>query len=110
MLRQPYEIRQRTSLRYGSFDASDVLYLLIPDRFANGNTANDNGLGMKDPAIGRHEPYGRHGGDLAGMDSHLDYLSSLGITAIWSTPVLTNDMPQGSYHGYAITDFYHVDR
>ena len=109
VLRQPYEIRQRTSLRYGSFDASDVLYLLIPDRFANGNTANDNGLGMKDPAIGRHEPYGRHGGDLAGMDSHLDYLSSLGITAIWSTPVLTNDMPQGSYHGYAITDFYHVD-
>ena len=108
-LRQPYEIRPRTPLRLGSFDASDVLYLLIPDRFANGNTTNDDGLGMKDRTLGRHEPYGRHGGDLAGMDSHLAYLHDLGITAIWSTPILTNDMPEGSYHGYAITDYYQVD-
>lgn len=107
--RIPYELCQRTRQWQGSFDASDVLYLLMPDRFANGDTSNDNGLGLKDPLVTRDEPFGRHGGDLAGIDQHLDYLQDLGITAIWPTPVQINDMPDGSYHGYAITNYYEVD-
>lgn len=108
-LRQPYELLPRTNLWKQSFDASDVVYLLMPDRFANGNTANDGGMGLKDSVIGRNEPYGRHGGDIAGMSQQLDYLADLGITAIWTTPILVNDMPAGSYHGYAITDYYQID-
>lgn len=108
-VRQPYELLPRTHKWQGGFDASDVVYLLMPDRFANGSTANDGGMGMKDPLLGRQEPFGRHGGDIAGMNDHLDYLSDLGVTAIWTTPILTNDMPGGSYHGYAITDYYEVD-
>ncbi len=104
-----YELLPRTRQWQGSFDASDVVYLLMPDRFANGNTSNDNGMGLKDSLLTRNEPFGRHGGDLAGLDSRLDYLSDLGITAIWTTPILTNDMPGGSYHGYAITNYYEID-
>lgn len=108
-LNVPYELCRRDRKWRGSFDASDVLYLLMPDRFANGDASNDNGMGMKDTKITRDEPFGRHGGDLAGMEQHLDYLQDLGITAIWPTPIQVNDMQDGSYHGYAITDYYEVD-
>ena len=107
--RLTYELRQRDNqLRAQGFDASDVLYLLMPDRFVNGSNANDVVKGLKEQTCGP-EPDARHGGDLAGMTAALDYLSDLGITAIWPTPLLVNDMPSHSYHGYAITDFYQVD-
>ncbi|MDR0412347.1 MAG: glycoside hydrolase family 13 protein [Dysgonamonadaceae bacterium] len=89
------------------FDSSDVLYLIMPDRFANGDAANDLWDGV---AIDRNDPFARHGGDLAGIDQHLDYLRDLGVTTVWLNPVLENKMPEGSYHGYAITDFYKVDQ
>jgi glycosidase len=107
-----YELKSRTvdpATRFG-FDRSDVLYLMMPDRFANGNPANDN-LVMKNCTVptDRANPNGRHGGDLAGIAQHLDYIADLGVTAIWLNPVLENDMPGGSYHGYATTDYYKVD-
>lgn len=108
-LKVPYELCERTMKWNGSFDASDVLYLLMPDRFANGDTSNDNGMGLQDKQLKRDQPFGRHGGDLAGIDQHLDYLQDLGITAIWPTPIQTNDMHGGTYHGYAITNYYEID-
>jgi glycosidase len=88
------------------FDASDVLYLITPDRFANANPANDN---LDDVVVNRENPNSRHGGDLEGIARHLDYLKELGITTIWLNPVQENRMRGGSYHGYAITDFYKMD-
>lgn len=105
----PYELCGRTREWKGSFDASDVLYLLMPDRFANGDTSNDNGMGLQDKRVSRDEPFGRHGGDIAGIEQHLDYLQDLGVTAIWPTPIQINDMPEGTYHGYAITNYYEID-
>lgn len=107
-----YELKAREiepASRIG-FDRSDVLYLMMPDRFANGNPANDN-LAMRYCTVqtDRNEPNSRHGGDLAGIAQHLDYIADLGVTAIWLNPVLENDMPGGSYHGYASTDYYKVD-
>lgn len=96
------------------FTNADVLYLLMPDRFANGNTKNDVVKGMRDQVCDRSKPSLRHGGDLAGIEQHLDYFGRLGVTALWFTPILENDWPndQGvnsSYHGYATTDYYKVD-
>lgn len=91
------------------FDASDALYLLMPDRFANGNPDNDQIAGMAPYTVNRNDPNARHGGDLAGIEKHLDYFSNLGVTALWFTPVLENSMTGGSYHGYATTDYYRVD-
>ena len=91
------------------FDGSDVLYLITPDRFANGIPANDNVPGMKEKANRSFEG-GRHGGDIKGIIDHLDYIADMGFTAIWVNPVLENDMPEYSYHGYATTDFYKVDQ
>lgn len=107
--RIPYELKSRnTAVRAQGFDASDVLYLLMPDRFANGNPQNDVVKGLRE-ATSSQAPDARHGGDLAGMTAALDYLGDLGITAVWPTPLLINDMPATSYHGYAITDYYQVD-
>lgn len=106
-----YEIKARDKKpceRMG-FDASDALYLLMPDRFANGNPDNDQIAGMSSYKVNRNEPNARHGGDLAGIEKHLDYFIDLGVTALWFTPVLENDMEGGSYHGYATTDYYNVD-
>ena len=105
-----FELLQRSSgsaSRKG-FDASDVIYLITPDRFANGNPTNDVMPGMKD-LPNRTDKNGRHGGDLQGIGNHLDYISSLGFTAVWLNPVLENNMTQVSYHGYSTTDFYKVD-
>lgn len=96
------------------FDISDVLYMLMPDRFANGNPKNDVIKGMEDQLCDRNEPSLRHGGDLEGLRQHLDYFTDLGVTALWLTPVLENDRPAdggkySTYHGYATTDYYRVD-
>ncbi len=105
-----YELKKRNSRlgTHAGFDASDVIYLLMPDRFANGDTTNDNVAGMLEKA-NRPDPNGRHGGDIKGIEEHLDYLKQLGVTAVWINPLLENNMPAYSYHGYAMTDFYKVD-
>ena len=108
-----YELKKRNHDRVYAqgFDASDVIYLMMPDRFANGNLQNDNIAGMLEGAD-RSDPNARQGGDLQGVIDHLDYIKNLGMTAIWFTPTFENDMPPsyGAYHGYAATDMYRVDR
>lgn len=108
----PYELKER--IRKGTdiegFTSSDVLYLIMPDRFANGNPNNDVIPGMLENKVDRNEQFGRHGGDFKGISEHLDYISDLGVTAIWLNPTQENDMKDGSYHGYAITDYYQIDR
>ena len=104
-----YELKQRDGRKFRSFDSSDVVYLLMPDRFANGNKANDVVAGYKESECDPTGKRTRHGGDLAGMEQHLDYLADLGVTAIWTTPILENDMPKESFHGYAITNYYLTD-
>jgi glycosidase len=90
------------------FNSSDVIYLLMPDRFANGDTTNDNVAGMTEQ-LNRSNPGGRHGGDLKGIMNHLDYLNSLGVTGIWLNPFLENNQQRSSYHGYSTTDYYKSD-
>lgn len=87
----------------------DVVYLIFPDRFANGDPSNDNVAGMFEGLL-RDSLWGRHGGDLAGIRNHLDYLQDLGVSTIWLNPELENDQRRTSYHGYAVTDHYRVDR
>lgn len=106
----PYEFKARSensALRKG-FDASDVIYLLMPDRFANGNTANDSMPGLTEKAD-RSTEGGRHGGDIQGIIDHLDYIKELGATAIWSTPMLEDNDAAYSYHTYAQSDVYRID-
>jgi glycosidase len=90
-------------------DASDQMYLITPDRFANGDPKNDRVDGQLEMSLNRKEPYDRHGGDLVGIEKHLDYVQSLGVTAVWINPWLANNQVRASYHGYAITDHYLVD-
>lgn len=90
--------------------SQDFIYLLMPDRFANGDYSSDRLPGYKDQSLNRDSMYHRHGGDLQGVINHLDYLQDLGVTSVWMTPVLENDMPNRTEHGYAITDHYKVDR
>ncbi|AVR98315.1 glycoside hydrolase family 13 protein [Pseudoduganella armeniaca] len=110
-LRQRYELRARApgSAQRQGFGPADVIYQVMPDRFANGDPANDSVAGMADK-VDRVNGGGRHGGDLAGMTAHLDYVAALGFTQIWPTPLVENDMPAFTYHGYAATDFYRIDR
>ena len=89
--------------------SSDFMYLLMPDRFSNGDISNDKIVGLKDQSLNRDSMYHRHGGDLQGVINHLDYLKDLGVTTVWMTPVLLNDMPGRTEHGYAITNHYKVD-
>ncbi len=95
------------------FSNEDVLYMLMPDRFADGNPKNDVVKTMRDKTCDRTAPSLRHGGDLEGIRQHLDYFNELGVTALWFTPVLENDSPNdgknSTYHGYATTDYYKVD-
>ncbi|MBU3698836.1 MAG: hypothetical protein FGM33_02325 [Candidatus Kapabacteria bacterium] len=90
-------------------DPSDVMYLIMVDRFANGDTSNDVVRGMRQSTVDRKDPLGRHGGDLRGVRDRVGYLDTLGVTALWLCPILENDQPRTSYHGYAITDHYRVD-
>ncbi len=105
----PYKLEARQTLKRSAFNASDVLYLLMPDRFASGNSKLNNVPGLKEPKVDLSNPDGRHGGDIAGLRSKLPYLQDLGATAVWPTPMLINDMPSHTYHGYAITDYYQID-
>jgi glycosidase len=105
---QLYE-RGRNAGQQEGFNASDVIYLITPDRFANGDTGNDRVAGLREQKVDRADPEGRHGGDIQGIIDHLDYIRDMGFTAIWPTPMLINDMARTSYHGYAITDHYQVD-
>jgi glycosidase len=108
---ETYELksREKPAEDYVGFDSSDAIYLITPDRFANANPENDSFESLNEQGIDRTDGYARHGGDLQGITEHLDYIDDLGFTAIWPCPVLINDMPNGSYHGYAMTDFYKVD-
>lgn len=115
-IKQQYELKQRMMEggEHKGFSNEDVLYMLMPDRFANGNPHNDVIKGMQDQLCNRNEPSLRHGGDLEGIRQHLDYFTNLGVTALWFTPVLENDRPAdggkfSTYHGYATTDYYKVD-
>ena len=89
--------------------SSDFIYLLMPDRFSNGDTSNDRIPRMRDQSLNRDSIFFRHGGDLQGIINHLDYLQSLGVTALWMTPVIENDMPNRTEHGYAFTNHYKID-
>ncbi len=103
-----YPLLPKPAGQVKGFNTSDVIYLLMPDRFANGDPANDNVKGMLE-TTDRNNPNGRHGGDLKGISDHLDYIKDLGATGIWLNPFLENNQPSFSYHGYSITDLYRVD-
>lgn len=90
-------------------NGNDLIYLVFPDRFSNGDPTNDVNAGMKEQGVDRSALKARHGGDLQGVQNHLDYLSEIGTTALWINPVLENNQPLESYHGYAATDLYKVD-
>ena len=108
--RYPYEIsaRSRDSASRSSFTTADMIYLIMPDRFANGDPSNDSTPDTEEKAD-RAAFFGRHGGDIQGIIDHLDYISELGATAIWCTPLLLDNEPKESYHGYACSDYYHID-
>jgi len=107
---QSYELKQRerNSANRNSFDSSDVIYLIMPDRFANGDPKNDSHKDVIEKA-NRADKGGRHGGDIQGVIDHLDYLDDLGVTALWSTPLLEDNEPVYSYHTYAQSDYYKID-
>lgn len=111
-LQVPYELKSR--MQRGEdvkgFTSEDVLYLIMPDRFANGNPENDVVDEMREKKVDRTDSFARHGGDIQGISNHLDYIADLGVTAIWLNPTQENDMESGSYHGYAITDYYQIDK
>jgi glycosidase len=108
-----YSLRNRNSqdgkTRIKGITSEDFIYLIMPDRFSNGDVSNDRIPGMKDQSLNRDSIYLRHGGDLKGIQNHLDYLQDLGVTALWLNPVIVNDMPDRTEHGYAFTDHYRID-
>lgn len=101
--------RDRSPGRAQGVTDKDLIYLIMPDRFANGDPSNDSYPNMRETGVHRDSMYSRHGGDLQGIMNHLDYLKDLGVTAIWLTPEIENDEPRASYHGYAVTDHYKID-
>lgn len=117
-----FEIKEREKgngvTRIKGVSSEDFIYLIMPDRFCNGDMSNDYFSDMRDVEHDRNNPFDRHGGDLQGVESKLDYLKDLGVTAIWMTPVSENDMTRtqeagttrSTYHGYAITNHYEVDK
>ncbi len=109
----PYELKPRSKqdgiTRIQGVTSKDFIYLLMPDRFSNGDTSNDVVVGTTDETIDRRSLKARHGGDIQGVLNHLDYIQSMGVTAVWMTPVTENNQPFESYHGYAITDYYKID-
>ena len=91
-------------------NSKDFIYFLMPDRFSNGDKSNDKVAGLKDQSLNRDSIFLRHGGDLQGVLNHLDYLEGLGVTSLWMTPVLENDMPNRTEHGYAATNQYAIEK
>jgi neopullulanase len=114
---QPYELKTRNA-KPQEINSKDFVYLIMPDRFSNGDPSNDKFADMADPASDRKNPYLRHGGDIQGITNHLDYFQELGVTTLWLNPVIENNQPQtneggamrSAYHGYGFTDQYNVDR
>lgn len=107
-IRRPYEIAAREKGQRRSFGPEDLVYLIVPDRFADGDPSIDSTRTTTEKA-NRRQPNGRHGGDLQGIIDHLDYIEDLGATAIWCTPLLLDNDRRGSYHGYACADYYRID-
>lgn len=109
-----YELKSRSTqngkTRIKGINFSDFIYLIMPDRFSNGDPSNDKVPGMRDQSLNRDTIFERHGGDLKGVQNKLGYLQDLGVTAIWLNPVIENDMPNRTEHGYAFTDHYKIDR
>jgi glycosidase len=115
-----YELKERNNNKqiHQGVRANDLIYLIMPDRFSNGDTSNDSFGDLRDNSSDRANPYARHGGDFSGLQTKLDYLKDLGVTAIWMTPILENNMPKmqegawtmSGYHGYWITNHYKVDK
>jgi len=105
----PLLVRDHSPGRIQGYDSRDLIYLIMADRFANGNTGNDLNVNLQDKDFNRDSMFFRHGGDLQGVIDHLDYVKDLGATAVWLTPIQENDQPKASYHGYAFTDHYKVD-
>ncbi|HET9056030.1 MAG TPA: alpha-amylase family glycosyl hydrolase [Chitinophagaceae bacterium] len=89
--------------------SADIMYLIMPDRFSNGDPSNDRVPGMLDQSLRRDTVFNRHGGDLQGIYNHLDYLQELGVSALWLNPVIENDRPERTEHGYAFTNHYKID-
>ena len=114
---QPYQLKIRDK-KPQNIDSKDLVYLILPDRFSNGDPSNDKFTDMADPESDRKSPFLRHGGDLLGIQNHLDYFTELGVTTLWLNPVIENNQPQtneggvmrSAYHGYGFTDQYNVDR
>jgi neopullulanase len=112
-----YQLKTRDQ-RPQEINAKDFIYLILPDRFSNGDASNDKFADMADPEANRNSPFLRHGGDLKGIQNHLDYFAELGVTTLWLNPVIENNQPQtdeggamrSAYHGYGFTDQYNVDR
>jgi neopullulanase len=108
-----YELKPRRKGKGREFaqgvTSKDFMYLIMPDRFSNGDESNDKVAGMRDQTLNRDTVFNRHGGDLKGIQNHLDYLEQLGITTLWLNPVVENDMPDRTEHGYAFTNHYKVD-
>ncbi len=107
----PYEIAERRdgSAERKSFTTADFIYLIMPDRFVDADENLDMVPRIME-SVDKEAFFGRHGGDIAGIRGQLDYLADLGVTAIWNTPLLEDNQPRESYHGYACTDYYHIDR
>lgn len=105
-----YELKKRDGgIKAQGINSSDFVYLIMPDRFANGDKSNDVIKGMQETSLNRDSMYKRHGGDIQGIIDHLGYLQQMGVTALWMTPLVTNDQPAASYHGYAATENYRID-
>lgn len=110
VLSHPYALHSRrpASAQRRGFDQRDAIYLIVPDRFANGDPGNDQSPALGD-RLDRSRPAARHGGDLQGIADHLDYIAGMGFTQIWPTPLVENKQPEYSYHGYSATDLYTID-
>ncbi len=104
-----YSILKREGDKGQGIDANDLMYMIFPDRFSNGDPSNDVVKGMNETTCDRTNGYARHGGDIQGIINHLDYLDELGIKSLWINPLVENDQPKASYHGYAATDLYKID-
>jgi glycosidase len=109
-IRRTFELRERNAdpAYVPGLNAGDAIYMILPDRFANGDPNNDEFDFLYDKSD-RAAPYGRHGGDLKGIGEHLDYIADMGFTSVWLSPVLESNVPVDSYHGYSTTDHYSVD-
>ncbi len=114
---QPFQLKIRDK-KPQVIDSKDFIYLILPDRFSNGDLTNDKFADMADPESDRKSPFLRHGGDLLGIQNHLDYFTELGVTTLWLNPIIENNQPQtneggamrSAYHGYGFTDQYNVDK